>query len=864
MIYQGGAWPEEYRGQMFMGNIHGHRINMDRLKPKGSSFVASHGPDFLLANDSWARFINMRYGPDGNVYLLDWYDKQACHVGDKVDAWDRDNGRIYKISYRGTKPVVGLDLTKKSDKELVELLENKNEWYVRHARRLLQERAANKKLDKDTHELLAKLVFGDKPETVRLRALWALHAIGGLTEGLVRKGLADKTDYIRAWTVQFAAEGGMSAITPFKGDLLRLENKETSTVVRSYMASAAQRCPELVDYFMLLEEYQLTRKEDTNDPNLPLLYWYAVEARLAQLDNEKTPGAVRRHALSYLISESPIGLVREFSVRRIASMHDSAALYVLMRELRTTPDQNQHKLILRNTLLGLKGKGHVEMPEKWEETVEKYRWFVSDNLELQSLAYSLAVVFGDPKALAHMRQLLASTNTDLPSRQAALMALLDVRDKDLPPVLHQLVGEPALRGAAIRALASYDDPKTPGVVLDVFASLNGQEKRDALNTLAARPSYGKALMDAIAAKKVPATDVPAEIVRNLRNLKDKDLDARIAEVWGIVRTTPADRAKLIREWRQKVNLTGPPPDLALGRAVFAKTCQQCHTLYGVGGKVGPDITGSNRPNLDYLLENILDPSAVIPNDYKATVIELKNGRTITGIVRGETPTALTVLTANETLTVPVKEVDTRKVSDVSMMPDDLLKPLNDTEVRALVAYLRNPTQTQILATTDNAKDFFNGKDLTGWDGDPKLWSVQDGEIVGKSPEDFKLTLKLKLVPNKENSGVQFRSEPLPDGEMKGPQADVGLGWWGKLYEESGRGVLSDNKATEKVVKVDDWNEYVIIAEGSRVKTYLNGELCVDVDDPKISRRGIFGLQIHSGGPMEVRFKDIKLEVLPRK
>ena len=219
------------------------------------------------------------------------------------------------------------------------------------------------------------------------------------------------------------------------------------------------------------------------------------------------------------------------------------------------------------------------------------------------------------------------------------------------------------------------------------------------------------------------------------------------------------------------------------------------------------------------------------------------------------------------------------VSDVSMMPDDVLKPLNETEIRALVAYLRSPAQAPILATADNAKDLFNGKDLTGWDGDPKLWSVKDGEIVGKSPgiakneflksqmiaEDFKLTIKVKLVPNKENSGVQFRSEALADGEMKGPQADVGAGWWGKIYEESGRGILSDNKAGEKVVKVDDWNEYVIVAEGGHIKTWINGELCVDLDDTKVSRRGIFGLQIHSGGPMEVRFKDVKLEVLtPRK
>jgi hypothetical protein len=203
--------------------------------------------------------------------------------------------------------------------------------------------------------------------------------------------------------------------------------------------------------------------------------------------------------------------------------------------------------------------------------------------------------------------------------------------------------------------------------------------------------------------------------------------------------------------------------------------------------------------------------------------------------------------------------------------------MSELEVRSLVAYLRNPTQVPMLATADNAKDLFNGKDLTGWDGDPKLWSVENGEIVGKSPGikkneflkshllagDFRLKVKVKLVPNKENSGVQFRSDVLPDGEMKGPQADVGLGWWGKLYEENGRGLIWD-KSGEKHVKVDDWNEYEIVAVGSKVKTFINGQACVDLDDPMIARRGVFAFQIHSGGAMEVRFKDLKLEVLGGK
>src|SRR5262249_50323241 len=176
---------------------------------------------------------------------------------------------------------------------------------------------------------------------------------------------------------------------------------------------------------------------------------------------------------------------------------------------------------------------------------------------------------------------------------------------------------------------------------------------------------------------------------------------------------------------------------------------------------------------------------------------------LTGIVRGETEAALTVVTANETLTLPRADVAGRTLSSQSMMPDDLLKPLKTEEVRALFAYLQSPAQVPLLATAENARDLFNGKDLAGWDGDPALWKAENGEIVGRSPGlkrneflrshltagDFRLTLRVKLVPDAGNSGVQFRSEALPGGDVKGYQADVGAGWWGKLYEEHGRGLL---------------------------------------------------------------------------
>ena len=207
------------------------------------------------------------------------------------------------------------------------------------------------------------------------------------------------------------------------------------------------------------------------------------------------------------------------------------------------------------------------------------------------------------------------------------------------------------------------------------------------------------------------------------------------------------------------------------------------------------------------------------------------------------------------------------------MPDDQLKQFSAHQVRSLISYLRSKQQTPMLATTDNAASLFNGQDLTGWSGRDGLWSVEDGELVGRTEglrrnewivsdfaaADFKLTLEVKLVDNAGNSGIQFRST-AHDGEVSGYQADVGQGWWGKLYEEHGRALLWD-KSGEAHVRVGDWNTYEIIAEGHHIRTFINGKPCVDLVDPKGAERGIIAFQLHSGGMTEVRFRNIRLEPL---
>jgi putative heme-binding domain-containing protein len=306
---------------------------------------------------------------------------------------------------------------------------------------------------------------------------------------------------------------------------------------------------------------------------------------------------------------------------------------------------------------------------------------------------------------------------------------------------------------------------------------------------------------------------------------------------------------------------------------------QCHTLFDTGGKVGPDLTGSNRADPDYFATNVVDPGAIVGKDYLVSVVKLKDRRVLSGIVKAEDASSVTLVTETETLTIPRGDITLLKQQNgISMMPEGLISAMTPDDIRALAVYLRSPRQVPMLATAANAASFFNGKDLTGWSSvDMSVWSVENGEIVGKTATglkknnflassmigtDFRLTLKVKLTPNEANSGVQFRSE-VAEGVAKGYQADIGAGWWGKLYEEHGRELLW-KESGEQYVKPNDWNTYEIVAVGDRIMTALNGHKCVDFTDPQGGRRGIFALQVHAGGPTEVHFKDFKLEVSPAK
>ncbi len=302
MIYQGDNWPDEYRHRIMMANIHGNRLLYDELERKGSGYVGRHGKSFLMANDPWFRAINISYGPDGGVFASDWNDLGECHDN---DGSYRASGRIYKVTYGKTTPVENLNLAGFSDTELVKLQSHKNEWFVRHARRILEERAAAGKLSPQTSgELREMLQSGEAPR--RLRALWALHAIDATGESDLLKLTDDSSEYIRWWVVQLLVEN-KQASRPVLEKFLAMAANDSSALVRLALASALQRI-KFEDRWDIADAL-LQHREDSADENLPLMVWYAVEP-LVPKDSGR---AVR------IAGHSKIKAVREFISRRIAA-----------------------------------------------------------------------------------------------------------------------------------------------------------------------------------------------------------------------------------------------------------------------------------------------------------------------------------------------------------------------------------------------------------------------------------------------------------------------------------------------------------------------------------------------------------------
>ncbi|HLX63489.1 MAG TPA: PVC-type heme-binding CxxCH protein [Planctomycetota bacterium] len=682
MIYSGDNWPDKYRNTFFTLNTHGNRINNDILKRQGSGYVGLHGQDLLFANDPLFRGVAIKSGPDGGVFFCDWNQGGECHSGD-LDT----TGRIYKMTYGKTTPYAG-DVSKLSDDELVKLQLHKNDWFVRHARRVLQERAANGTLSRETAPALLKMFVENPDVTRKLRAMWALNAIGAADEKFLTKQLDHADENIRCWAIRLIADNNFFLFFYTRGKFREMAQTDLSPMVRLHLASALQRVHDEIIFATIFSDLIL-HGEDNADHNLPLMYWYALEPHVTKLI---TAGRIAVGGM--------IPLVREFTARRLTEEQVNGAFSMIEEVIDW---ENQWKVdgkadlaaihsaqidVLKGMLAALKGQRDIAMPEDWKALGARLE--ASANADVRKLALKLAFIFGDPAALQKCLAMAADAKANLKDRESAIELLVQARAPKTSAVLLGLLNDADLRGAALRGLAVFDDAKTGEAIVSVYAQLTLAEKTDALFTLGSRAEYARALLGALKDKRIPKEDLNAFTLRYLENANVPELNQWIKANWGGTKPTPDALKASIAKYTKLIKDAGPQAsDIKRGHEVFKKTCYNCHTLFGEGGKVGPDLTGSGRANLDYLMLNVVDPNAIVPYDYQVTVVKTKDGRMISGLERNDRDKTIDMITPNEVVTINKSEIASKKKIETSMMPEGILDTLKEQEIIDLVAFLQS-------------------------------------------------------------------------------------------------------------------------------------------------------------------------------
>ncbi len=690
MIYQGGRWPERFNQKLFTLNMHGRRANVERLEPKGSSYVGRHEPDVFLSDDPWFRGIEISTGPDGNAWILDWSDTGECHESTGVH---RTSGRIFKVSH-GDKVTPDLsDLEKLSAEGAMRLIRHTNVWYSRQLNERLKD-AVQRKVDVSAiQEALSQALMVEKDAPQKLRILWALNAIAPLKEEALVSLLEDSSPYVRSWSIRLLNEGWPTddilsrrhgeetTNTAVLQRLLKLAETEKEAQMRLTLASTLQRLPLALraDWAKAL----VAHAEDAEDYALPSLVWYG----LVPVGTEKP------EALVEVAKAAQWPQLLRWVTRNLASQMEKKP--APLESLLVAFSAGEIKPAFREAVI----TGLGEAFQGWRKAPKPASWdafaaaFQSSTPEWQGKVRDLSTLFGDGRALDEIKAMALNEKADMGLRQSALKTLIDNRPDDLRAICEKLLFAKGMSSMAVRGLALFDDAAIGTQLAEQYRKFPAGDRQAVLETLVARPIFATALLKQMEKGKIARTDLTAFHARQILAFKNDELAKQLKDVWGELRDSAADKKELIENLKKTLTSeTLAKADLSKGRMLFQAICASCHKMYGEGGLIGPDLTGSGRSNLDYLLENIADPSGVVSADYRMSVVTLKDGRVLSGVISGKTDRTLSLRSLTETLTVDLSEVVKQDTSTTSMMPEGLLLAFQPDQVRDLIAYLMHPSQ----------------------------------------------------------------------------------------------------------------------------------------------------------------------------
>lgn len=718
-IYQGDQFPEEYRGHVFMGNIHQNAINHDRLIPNGSSFKAVAEKDFLTTSDGWFRPISEQVGPDGALWVGDWCDKYPCYQNAQADpeGVDRERGRIWRVVYTGknpgkkmpSRPDTKMDLAKARSVELVKLLEHPNEWQRRIAQRILNQRLD---LGSDSVEqyqdwkraldsISADITKGKTLEC-RLAATCIMHDVYASDQ----IGSAEDPA-VRAWMVRFWAEKlrDLSSVSDaFASDVLRLFEKAAedpdpsvrlavATALRTLSSGSLTVDTDVERYYPTggILAALIKSCADAKDPLLPFMIWMAAEPVLTKNPQRGLGWLAENGAATMPLS----GILARKAMRRICDMQDAGKLDLAVDFLSQIADKNASLVLsaIDGLIDGQKAKPLVPTAD----TKDLFAKLTANpDAKVQNRACELGTLWGNAASIQATIAAVNDASLSTEERTKAIDAVRALKNAASTDALLKLVNGDNPESLVIHGMRALGQIGGDEVANDFLLSWNKYSptvKAAAADVLVSRWRWANALLSALESKTISRQDLPLTAIRSLGESKDDFVRQRAAQVIGRIRPADADKQKIIEQKKQMI-LSGGPPDLQAGHEIAKKTCFVCHKLYGEGADVGPDLTGVGRSTLDALLANVIDPNQVVGKGYENVQVETKDGRSVSGRLVEETDSEIKLLSAGPKEDVIAKsDIASRRVSELSVMPEGL-EQMPDVDFKNLISYILHPPQEQ--------------------------------------------------------------------------------------------------------------------------------------------------------------------------
>ncbi len=686
VLYQGGAFPARFNNACIAPNTRHSACRWSTVELRTSTFATRAAGDFVISEDIWFRPVDMTVGPDGAVYIADWYDHNISHSSPlNRSEWyqpSRLDGRVWRVAPLNVAPVrVGsFDLTDKTSTELVKLLAHSNDWYARQLRRILAERR-----DRTIVPALTAMALESQDQRLALQGLWSIYVTEGLDHALAAKTLGSPHEYVRAWTVRWLGDERFVS-SSLADELVRLARDDKSAIVRSQLACTAKRLP--ADEAMPIIEQLVRHDEDIDDVHIPLLVWWAIEdkaisdtGRVLQLF--ETSDGWRRPIVERTIVER--------LARRFASEGTNTAFATCADLLRMAANDSDRDRVLVGMLQALAGRKLEAVPTPLESTFAKLLSTEAKNAKVIELALRMSV----PGAVERAMKLVLDQTAKTDDRVALVKSLGETRSTPSVDSLLSLLGETeseVVQAATLSALGFFNEERIAKVVLSRFPRLRPSPQARAIEILCSRPQSAHQLIEAVDNKTIPVTAISLDQVRQMRELNDDPLVKLIAKHWGRVQTTtPLEKQGRIAAVQQLLNRG--KGDVTRGREHYNKVCANCHKLHGQGESIGPDLTGADRKNRELLVRNIVDPSNMIREQYLTHVATSTDGRVLTGLLAESSAETVTLLDAKNKRTVLSRaDLDDLQESPVSLMAEKLLDTMTEQQIRDLFAYLQaDPT-----------------------------------------------------------------------------------------------------------------------------------------------------------------------------